>query len=64
VSNEQDAKMALNSHIKFLESLKRHINSKDEVMKGRAMWASWCVHRYFNEGLIKDIQEAICNDKP
>lgn len=55
--SEKIAGKTMRSHIKFIESLITHIRGNDEVMKARAMWASWCIHRYMNEGLIKDIED-------
>ncbi len=57
--NVVEAKNSLKSHIKFFESLLKHINSDDVVMKGRAMWAAWCLHRYMQESLINDIENAM-----
>jgi len=45
--------------IKFFESLLKHLNGNDEGLKSRAMWASWCLHTYLNNGLILDIQKAM-----
>ena len=55
-----EAKKILKYHIKFLESLLKHINGTDKIMQSRAMWTSWCLHRYINDGLMKDIENAIC----
>jgi hypothetical protein len=57
--NIQEAKQSLKSHIKFLESLLGHIKGNNEVLKARAMWASWCLHRYINDGLVLDIEKAM-----
>ncbi len=57
--NVQEAKQSLKSHIKFFEALLNHIKGGDEVLKGRAMWATWCLHRYINDGLINDIERAM-----
>lgn len=61
--NVVQAKKSLKSHIKFLESLLSHINGSDIEMKGRAMWATWCIHRYLNDGLIKDIEASMLLQK-
>jgi hypothetical protein len=58
-ANIIEAKQSLKSHIKFFESLLKHINGSDPSMKARAMWASWCLHRYINDGLITDIEKAM-----
>ena len=57
--NVYDAKKCLKAHIKFFESLLSHISGTDEVLKGRAMWASWCLNNYMNEQLAKDIEGAM-----
>ena len=57
--NIQEAKKSLKHHIKFLESPKDHITKKEEPMLSRAMWATWCLHRYINDQLVNDIQKAI-----
>jgi hypothetical protein len=57
--NVKEAKNSLKSHIKFFESLLKHLNGTDEVMKGRAMWAAWCLHRYINDRLIGEIEKAM-----
>ncbi|CAB4152037.1 hypothetical protein UFOVP685_37 [uncultured Caudovirales phage] len=57
--NEYEAKLSLKAHIKFLESLLGHIKSNNEVLKARSMWAAWCLHRYFNDGLKADIEKAM-----
>ncbi len=57
--NIYEAKKSLKSHIKFFESLLHHINGTDEVLRARAMWATWCLHRYMNDRLIIDIEKAM-----
>lgn len=57
--NIQEAKLSLKSHIKFFESLLGHIKGNNEMLKARAMWATWCLHRYINDGLIADIEKAM-----
>lgn len=57
--NVYEAKQSLKSHIKFFEALLNHIKGNDPVLKGRAMWATWCLHRYINDGLVKDIEMAM-----
>lgn len=57
--NLREAKKSLKSHIKFFESLLKHIQFGEEQMKSRAMWATWCLHRYINDGLIEDIKKAM-----
>jgi hypothetical protein len=57
--NVYEAKQSLKAHIKFFEALLKHVNGNDEVQKARAMWATWCLHRYINDGLIVDIEHAM-----
>jgi hypothetical protein len=57
--NVFEAKQSLKAHIKFFEALVKHINGNDNVLKNRAMWATWCLHRYINDGLMVDIETAM-----
>lgn len=57
--NIYEAKQSLKSHIKFFEALLKHVNGNDEVFKNRAMWATWCLHRYINDKLMVDIEKAM-----
>lgn len=57
--NVYEAKNSLKAHIKFFEALLKHVNGNDEVLKSRAMWATWCLHRYINDGLMVDIEMAM-----
>ncbi len=57
--NVTEAKQSIKAHIKFFEALLNHLNGTDEIFKGRAMWAAWCLHRYMNDGLISDIEKAM-----
>lgn len=54
-----EAKKSLKAHIKFFEALLKHLNGNDTILKGRAMWATWCLHRYLNDGLLVDIEKAM-----
>ena len=57
--NVYEAKQSVKAHIKFFEALLKHLNGNDEVLKGRAMWASWCLHRYINDSFIPDIEKSM-----
>jgi hypothetical protein len=57
--NVFEAKQSLKAHIKFFDALLKHLNGSDQVLKGRAMWATWCLHRYINDGLVIDIETAM-----
>lgn len=61
--NVYEAKQSLKYHIKFFEALLKHLNGNDPVQKARAMWTSWCLHRYMNDGLMSDIEQAIKDNK-
>lgn len=57
--NIYEAKQSLKAHIKFFETLLKHVNSNDVALQNRAMWATWCLHRYMNDGLVIDIEHAM-----
>lgn len=57
--NVYEAKESLKAHIKFFQALLKHVNGTDEALKNRAMWATWCLHRYMNDGLILDMEQAM-----
>lgn len=57
--NVQEAKKSLKHHIKFLESILQNLRGNDPIFKARAMWASWCLHRYINDRLMNDIKMAM-----
>ncbi len=59
--NVFDAKRSIKAHIKFFESLIKHINGNNEPMRHRAMFAAWCLHEYINTGLINDMEQAMLN---
>ncbi len=61
--NVYEAKQSVKAHIKFFEALLSHLNGNDEVLKARAMWASWCLHRYINDRFIPDIEKAMRENK-
>jgi hypothetical protein len=63
-SNVLEAKRSLKDHIKFMEILIKHLNGPDKLLRGRATWAAWCIHRYLNDKLIGDIQDAIKKNTP
>jgi hypothetical protein len=57
--NIQEAKKSLKHHIKFFESLLLHIRRGEEPHMSRAMFASWCLHRYVQDQLVYDIEKAM-----
>ena len=56
--NIKEAKNSIKYHIKFCQSLLKHVSGSDEQLKLRAMYATWCLHRYINDQLIDDIEKA------
>lgn len=57
--NVLEAKKSVKLHIEFFESLLKHLNGTDKVLRSRACFAAWCLHRYINDKLIGDVQDAI-----
>lgn len=57
--NILEAKKSIKSHIKFLESLLKHLKGSDLELQAKSLWVSWCLHRYFNDGLMNDIETAL-----
>jgi hypothetical protein len=57
--NITEAKMSLKHHVKFFESLLKHIRKGEEPMLSRSMWATWCLHRYIEDRLMDDIKKVI-----
>ncbi len=54
-----EAKKSVKAHINFFENLLEHLKGSDKALRGRAVWAAWCLHRYINDHLIADINEAM-----
>lgn len=52
----KEAKKSLKAHIKFLESLQTHIKRGEEPMLSRAMFTTYCIHRYLNDELMNDVE--------
>jgi hypothetical protein len=57
--NITEAKKSLKHQIKFFESLLAHIKRCEEPMLSRAMYASWCLHRYIQDQLMDDMEQAM-----
>ena len=62
--NVLDAKKSVKAHISFFEALLKHLNGTDKVLRARAVWASWCLHRYINDKMIGDIHDAMEKNVP
>ncbi len=62
--NLLEAKRSIKAHIHFLGTLLEHLKGPNKILRGRATWAAWCIHRYFNDKLIGDIQDAIEKNTP
>lgn len=58
-NNVLEAKKSVKSHIEFFEALLKHLNGTDKALRSRACFAAWCLHRYINDQLINDIQDAM-----
>lgn len=59
-----EAKQSLKDHIRFIQSLIKHLTGKDETSKAKAVWTAYCLHNYLENGLISDVEKAIeshCN---
>lgn len=59
-----EAKRSLKDHISFLETLVKHLNGVDKVLRNRASYTAWCIHRYFHDQLMNDLQAAIEKNTP
>jgi hypothetical protein len=59
-----EAKRSLKDHISFMEMLIKHLTGTNKVLRNQASYAAWCIHRYFNDKLVSDIQEAIQKNTP
>lgn len=55
--NIYDAKRALKSHIKFMESMLGHLDCKDDHLKYGALYAAYCIDSYMNNQLIAEIEK-------
>lgn len=62
--NVLEAKRSLKHNINFLETMLKHLNGTDKIFRARAVWASWCIHRYINDRLMIDVQEALLKNMP
>lgn len=62
--NILEAKRSVKAHIQFFETLLKHLNGTDKVLRARATWAAWCLHRYMNDHFINDIEKAMEQNRP
>ena len=62
--NLLEARRSVEAHIQFFESILKHLKGTDKVLRARAIWAAWCLHRYINDHLMNDIQAAIEKNTP
>jgi len=53
-----EAKRSLKKQIKFLIKLLKDLNSVDKTLRKKSFIASGCLHRYFNNDLIKDMEKS------
>jgi hypothetical protein len=59
-----EAKKSVKAHISFFESILAHLKGHDKVLRTRAVWAAWCLHRYINDHLINDINHVMAANAP
>jgi hypothetical protein len=57
--NIVEARRSLKAHIAFLETLLEHLNGVSMEDRGRALVATYCIHRYFNEKFIAEINDIV-----
>lgn len=58
-NNLLEAKRSMKANIEFLEAVLGHLKGTNKLLRDRAVWAAWCLHRYINDHLIGDINEAM-----
>lgn len=54
-----EAKRIIKGQIEFLQTILKHLNGTDKILRDRGVWTAWCLRIYFNSGLMNDIQKAI-----
>jgi hypothetical protein len=59
-----EAKKSVRAHIDFFEALLKHLKGPDKVLRNRAVWAAWCLHRYINDKMRGEIQDAMEKNVP
>ena len=60
--NYVEAEKTLKAQIDFFQALLKHIRGKDESLKAKAGWTTYCLHNYINNGgLMTDIESSIKN---
>lgn len=62
--NVKQAKKALKMHIKFLESMLKHLNSNNEAHKGAALIGTYHINNYLGKTLMSDMEKAIMSRMP
>lgn len=62
--NILEAKRSVKAHIDFFEALLKHLKGTDKLLRNRAIWTAWCLHRYINDNLMNDLHNAIVTNKP
>jgi hypothetical protein len=58
-NNLLEAKHSIKENIKFFQMLLEHLKGPDKALRGRAIIAAWCVHRYMNDKLLDDVEKAM-----
>lgn len=59
-----EARKSIKTNIEFFETLLSHLKGTDKLLRSKAVWATWCLHRYIHDHLIKDVNEAIRIHQP
>jgi len=57
--NILEAKKSIKYQIKFLESLLDSLKDPSKVIRNRALFATYCIHRYLNDKFVLDVEEAM-----
>jgi hypothetical protein len=63
-NSAREAKRSLKAHIEFMETLIKHLNGTDKLLRGRACYAAWCLHRYFNDKFMSDLHDILEKSSP
>lgn len=58
-NNILEAKRSLKAHIKFMQTLVDNLNGPNKLARGKAMFAAWVIHRFFNERFMNELEQAV-----
>jgi hypothetical protein len=62
--NVLDAKRSIKRQIEFLENLLNNLKGANKIWRGHAVVTAWCIDRYFNGQLQKEIHEVLAKNMP